>query len=245
MDKHEFVPRPLSGRERDLLLWVLPEGRAGYREYREAVHTWPVAAQGRRGEGNFILASPHVRVDVVSPLPPVIANGVYEEANSATSVAVRERIDEQIEFEIISVGVRSGRSWKISAWMPGETCPQCLRVVREVEIRTADVLKAVLAICGADERIWVYDCATQMDHPIPHTNFFTELMLVKNIRDPKIALDFHGLFRELSVHTNVDLAKAFVHYNQFKPRVNVGRDILPPPRTSWFSKMIRQFSSSV
>ena len=67
----------------------------------------------------------------------------------------------------------------------------------------------VLAICTVDRRLWVYDGETGMNRPVPVTNFYNELMLHLNVRDPKVALDSLRLFQDLSGFTDGDLTRAF------------------------------------
>ena len=98
MQNGERYPRSLRPYERDLLLWVLPEERAGYREYRACVMRWDVVERGRRGEGNFIIAQEGEAADNESPLPQVLAYGVVETTTGALAVSVRERLGNQIEF---------------------------------------------------------------------------------------------------------------------------------------------------
>jgi hypothetical protein len=239
MPKSQNFPRDLADAEHLPLLWVLPEGKAGYKEYRDAVLTYRVVARGRRGEGNYILAPPEAEPDTLSPLPPVIALGAWQDNNSAASVVVRERLGDQIEFEITAAMRREKGSWTLSVWRPGDPCPQCGLVVRMVEILSVASLKAVLTLCPRDERIWVHDCTTEINHPIPHTNYYTDVMLVRKIRDPKIALDFHSLFQKLPEFSDGDLARAFLQYNQFKRRVMLGADTLvSPARGNVFSQLL-------
>ena len=77
----------------------------------------------------------------------------------------------------------------------------------------------VLAICREDRRLWVHESSTQVNHLIPVTNFYNELMLHKNIRDPKIALDAKKLFMDLGDYSDGDLTYAFLTYNKIKSKV--------------------------
>ena len=69
MGNEDRLPRGLTEQERGLLLWLLPADRPGYLAYRKLVEAWQVAARGRRGEGNYILAASDEQPDVESPLP--------------------------------------------------------------------------------------------------------------------------------------------------------------------------------
>jgi hypothetical protein len=215
------------------MLWVLPDDRPGYRAYRELVEKWLVCARGRRGEGNYILAAPDELIDVASPLPQVIAYGVVETPTTQLAVTVRERLGDQIDFEIVNL--RGGetpsvngvtRRWTYSSWLPSQPCPICAGLLREVEMKTEHEYRLVLAVCAKDQRMWVYDTGTGINHPIPVTNYYNELMLQKNIRDPKIALDFKRLFLDLAAYSDYDLARAFITYNNIRTKITIEEQIV-------------------
>ncbi|MGH2569478.1 MAG: hypothetical protein ACRDGA_14155, partial [Bacteroidota bacterium] len=179
----EKFPRELTASERELLLWVLPDDRPGYYDYRKLLGQWLVAAQGRRGEGNYILAPAGERIDNDSPLPQLFAYGVVETESGELSVCVRERLNNQLEYEILSLRgdvdptkLREVRRWTFSTWLPRKPCPRCGKEVREVQMRTDEGRTLVLAVCDEDERLWVYDENSGINHPIPVTNFYNELM---------------------------------------------------------------------
>ncbi len=226
MSNDETFPRELTRSERELLVWLLPEDRPGYRMYRELVVKWKVVARGRRGEGNYILGEAGRQPDTASPLPQVFAYGVVEYSSAHVAVTVRERLDDQIEFEIVNLDgeripdlAEEKRRWSYSSWLPSAPCPQCLGALRKVEMKTGRGLTLVLAICAFDQRLWVFDASSGVSHPIPVTNFYNELMLQKNVRDPKIALNARRLFSDLSDYEDSDLVKAFVTYNALRTKI--------------------------
>src|SRR5512137_2599970 len=114
MSSLDRFPRELQPAERELLLWVQPADRLGYADYRKHIEQWPVAAVGRRGEGNFILAEPGWNVDTDSPLPSVFAYGVVERTLGNLTVSVRERLGNQLEFEL--EGPIDAESEEIRRW---------------------------------------------------------------------------------------------------------------------------------
>jgi hypothetical protein len=67
----------------------------------------------------------------------------------------------------------------------------------------------------------VYEDSNQVIRLIPTTNYYNELMLHKNIRDPKRAFDSRRLFTELDTFTDGDLTYAFLTYNKLKTKVYV------------------------
>ena len=77
----------------------------------------------------------------------------------------------------------------------------------------------MLAICLRDRRLWVYDDAKGVNHPMPITNFYNELMLHKNIRTPEVALHPQRLFDDLDSYSDLDLTRAFQTYNQIRTKV--------------------------
>ncbi len=229
-------PRKLLPREREFIEWVLPADAPGYREYRELIENMVVLGEGRRGEGEIILGSPGTEPDFSSPLAPVLAYGSIEFSDGAGSISIREIMDGQISVEIVSqrseeLPLTSGeiRRWTYSTWKPGSPCPQCGRAVREVPMHsTAGTTEHLaLAICVPDRRLWLHDATTGVNRLIPVTNFYNELMLHKNIRDPRIALESRRLFEDLPSYSDSDLTYAFVTYNKLRAKVHVAGAIEP------------------
>lgn len=251
MGNHEEFPRELTTQERDLLLWLLPADRPGYLDYRKLIGAWQVVGRGRRGEGNYILAAPGERPDNESPLPQLFALGVVEAREGSVSISFRERLGNQLEFEIVKLqgeGVpgqlEEKRRWTYSTWLPSQPCPACGGSVREVSMITAAGRRILLAICAHDKRLWVYGEASGVNHPIPVTNFYNELMLQKNVRDPGVALNSKRLFTDLGSFADVEILRAFASYNKVRTKVELESSIIIPqePRPSWVRRLIRSIS---
>ncbi|MBI4429156.1 MAG: hypothetical protein HY562_08555 [Ignavibacteriales bacterium] len=226
MENNGVYPRVLRRAERELLLWVLPEERPGYREYRDCVKAWKIAAQGRRGTGNYILAPEGTVVDNDSPLPQVFAFGAVITANGEMTITVRERLGDQLEFEITTPddeqpaeNAQGVRRWTFSTWLPSQPCPICSMPVREVAMKTRSGLHPVFAVCPRDQRLWVYDEATGVNHPIPVTNIYNELVMQRKVRDPLVALDSKRLFSDLASYSDEKLTKAFAVYNTVRTKI--------------------------
>ena len=224
-------PRDLRPKERDLLESVLPPGRPGYRRTRERIAAMTVLGQGRRGEGDLVLGLKGDSPDCTSPLPPVIAYGMVETTRDAFSITVREEMADQINVEIVSRGgeeipdhFEEKRRWSYSTWEPGLPSPATGTPVRQVALD--DVL--TLALSAAEERIWVYDAASGIVHLIPITNFYNELMRVRKVRDPAVALRSRLFWEQFGTHSDAELRAAFSAYNRLKHRV----DIRPAPPAS-------------
>ncbi len=226
-------PRPLRPKERDLLEYVLPVDRPGYRAVRGELSRLLVIGEGRRGQGNFVLGEAGREPDFSFPLRPVIAHGMVEATTDIFGITVREPFEGQIDVEIVS---RAGgeipdhfeekRRWTYSSWTPGSASPYTGEVVREVAVDRA----RTLAIAAGERRVWVHDRTTGMVIPIPVTNFYNELMLKQQIRDPEVALRSQNLFESHRSYTDGDLSAAFVAYNAVKRRVDV--EAAPGPARS-------------
>jgi len=239
-------PRPLRQKELDLLEFVLPADRSGYREYRDLLKRLVVLSQGRRGKGNLVLGFANDIADITSPLAPVVAYGMVETTRDMFSITVREYVGKQIDVEIVSTTgeevsdhFEEKRRWTYSSWAPGDASPATGGAVREVTI-TGDL---VLAIAWEDRRLWVHDGRTGMNLPIPITNFYNELMLHKNIRDPKIALVPGLFFDNLSTYADFELRAAFVAYNKLMRKVElVAQEAVVAERgmKAWFHQLLRR-----
>lgn len=224
----------LSPRDRSWIEWILPAEKSGYNVYRNLVGSMSVIGEGRRGKGELILGYEGAEADITTPLPPVFAYGAIETSFGTISITLREVNDNQISVEIVSQRsdeippeFEEARRWTYSTWSPGATCPQCGSGLREVVMHAAgaDQTQYVLAICEKDRRLWVFDGSTGVNRLIPVTNFYNELMLHKNIRDAKIALDSRRLFTELSAFSDEELTYAFVTYNKLKEKIHIAGDV--------------------
>ncbi len=242
-------PRILKSKEKDLLEFVLPSDRPGYRRYRDLIGTMVVIGEGRRGTGNLVLGRTNDVPDRESPLPPVVAYGAVETTIGTFSVTVRECVGNQIDVEIVSAhgGEVSDhcdekRRWTYSTWRPGSPSPANGRPVREVVLAEG----VVLAISREERRLWVFDGKSGMNLLIPITNFYNELMLHRSIRDPKVALSSRSLFTDLDAYSDEDLRASFIAYNKLKPKVDMKSPVPIPERRGlgavvkkWFGKAAR------
>jgi hypothetical protein len=221
-------PRPLTAREREWLEWILPADRPGYAAFRESLAGLSAIGQGRRGEGEIVLGPRDAAPDLGPPLGAVFSYGAIETNFGTISVTVREPVEGQTSLEIVSHRAErvpdefeEARRWTYALWSPGDACPQCGGALREVAMRASAAARFVLALCAADRRLWVHDGASLVNRLIPVTNFYNEIMLQKNIRDPKIALESRRLFSDLGSFTDADLSRAFQTYNALKSRVHI------------------------
>ena len=217
-------PRTLRPKELDLLMGVLPAESPGYREYRDLLLKMVALGEGRRGAGNIVLGFEGDKPDTTSPLAPVVAYGMVETTGDVFSITVREYIGKEIDAEIVSSHgdeipdrFEEKRRWTYSSWKPGLPSPSSGEMMREVRIDDG----LVLGIARAERRLLLHDSATGINHLIPITNFYNELMLHKNIRDPKIALNSSLFFQNLESYRDDELRATFVSYNKLKRRVTI------------------------
>jgi hypothetical protein len=243
MSSPERLPRELESTERDLLLWVLPGDRPGYAEYRKVIDRWSVAAVGRRGEGNIILAEPGWKVDNESPLPQLFAYGVVEHDGGNLTVSIRERLGGQIEFEIEGwtfAASQEIRRWTFSEWAPSHPCPSCRSTVREVSMTTTAGQVLDLVLCSKDRRIWVFDSLSGVNALIPVTGFYNELMLQTGIKDPGIALEPRRLFDPARGPSDSNLVKAFSSYNNMRKKIAIEGTlkIVVEPKLNWLERVV-------
>lgn len=249
MGLEETYPRRLSELERALLLWVLPEDRPGYAQYRRFVSQWMVVGKGRREEGNYILGSPDLTPDVESPLPQLFAFGCVKLGKEELTISVRERLGDQLEYEIsgppqayLSLGIESYRRWTLSEWMPNRPCPNCGAALREVQMKTVSGHALVLAVCAEDHRLWVFDAQTGVNHPIPVTSFYNELMLQNRVQDRRTVPDSKRLFTDIDTHSDAALTGAFSSYNRLRTKVLLGEPLVVQSEAgfNWFRRATRR-----
>jgi hypothetical protein len=203
-----------------------------------------VLAQGRRGRGNLVLGFHNDIADVTSPLAPVVAFGMVETATDRFSITVRECVGNQIDIEIVSGrgdeipdSFEEKQRWTYSSWLPGDPSPATHQRVREVVIDN----DRILAIARQERRLWVYDGSTGIIHLIPITNFYNDLMLLKHIRDPKVALKSDLFFEHLDTYPDDELRSSFIAYNALRRKVNIDpREPVKEPRRlkDYFRKLL-------
>jgi len=227
----EEYPRKLTLRESGYLNWLLPEDRRGYLEFRNKLEGFVVIGEGRRGKGNLVLGKLGDEPEEDAPLAPVFAFGTIEGIDQDVLVTIREKQGEQVEVEV--VGSKSDevpdsfiekRRWSYSRWSPSELGPESGAPVREVKISGKEDAGFFLALCPQEKRLWIHNESTQVNYLIPVTNYFNELMMVKGIRDPSLALESSNLFTHLRDFTDEELARAFLSYNRLRRKVEVGSD---------------------
>jgi hypothetical protein len=211
-----------------------------------------VIGEGRRGAGEIILGSAADQPDFSAPLAPVFAYGMIETNFGGISITLREESCGQVSVEMVShrseqipEQFEEGRRWSYSEWKPGKPCPQCGGAPREVLMRAHETGEPEfdMAVCAGDKRIWIHERSSGVNRLIPVTNYYNELMLKKNIRDPKIALSSANFFSSLSSYTDGELTAAFASYNRQRTKVRIEGDLTPaekPNKVSLISRLLRK-----
>ena len=221
----EKFPRVLTEKEKYLLSKVLPENKPGYKKYRDKINELVVIGQGRFSRDNMILGKPGKKPDLSFPSTPVFATGTIICKETEIDVAIHEEIDNEIEFDIsTNNSVKPEEDfteisdWNYSEWVPGKSAPKDDSPVREVVVIPD---KLILAIAPVHKKIWLHNIETGVNHLIPLSNFYNQLMMVKDIRNTKVALNPGIFFEQLDNYSDSDLVSAFITYNKYIKRFNI------------------------
>lgn len=232
-------PQPASARESGWLDLLLPAERPGYAPLREHLRGLVVIGEGRWGRGDMVFGRPGQEIDLTEGMQPVVS---YGEVNASIgtedfiiTLSVHQPNDEdQVEFQI---GVRDiaelpdafteRSSWTYARWNPGQPCPATGAPVRAVSLNNDRNL--LLVISPARRVLWLHDMLDGTSTLLPVTNFYNELMLLKGIRDPQVALDHRRLFNHPDEFTDVDLRESFIRYNLAFRKVVPERVVEPRP----------------
>ncbi len=228
----EHFPRDLSAEEKELLFSALPENKIGYKLYREKIEQMVVLGHGRFGRGNFILGKLDSDLDIESSSTPIFAISKIVYGDHEIYVTIHHENDDQIEIDLqnIEIATKIGEleekyRWTYSNWVPGQKAPYDNSDVREIHL----ILKSlVLVIASAHRKIWVYNAKDEVNYLIPVTNFYNELMLLMEERDPEVALNPNRLFTSLSSFDDEKLGQAFLLYNKYWNRIDVDYSLFDP-----------------
>ncbi|HLG32864.1 MAG TPA: hypothetical protein VI362_07465 [Ignavibacteriaceae bacterium] len=224
MDLNNF-PRQLTVAEKNILFSILPESKYGYKMYRQKINNLLVIGSGRFGGNNYFLGSREAEPDLSIPSSPVFALGIVVSGSDNIDVIVHEEQEEQIEFDITSKSILSfendltvDKVKCYSNWNPGEKYLFGNAEVREYVITPGAY---ILAVAPELKKIWLHENSTSVNHIIPVTNFFNELMRLKNIRDPKLALSPGIFFENINEYKNDEIRNAFLMYDKYLSKFNI------------------------
>ncbi len=218
-------PRQLTGQEKYLLFSVLPEKKPGYKHYREKIDELIVTGYGRFKNNNFILGKENTTPDLSFASAPVFTAGTIVIPGDEIDILINEEIDDEIEFDLtakkaesIPDGINILEKWSYSEWNPGDKSPGDNKDVREVVIARD---KYVLVFAPSHKKIWLHENESGVNHLIPLTNYYNELMRFKRIKDPKEALNPRLIFQKHDDFSDEDLLNALVLYNKYMRRFSI------------------------
>jgi len=238
-------PRKLSKNEKSVLFSILLENKTGYKSYKDKIEKLLVIGKGRFGGSNLILGKEGAKPDLSFPSSPVFASGVLICNETKIDVIIHEEIDDEIEFDIstnndfnLNNEFSVSECWSYSEWIPGKKAPGDNSIVREIKVVPG---KYILAIASAHKKIWLYDFETGINHLIPLSNFYNQLMMVKEIRDSKIALNPGSFFGNLDQYSDTDLISALITYNKYLRRFKLDIEFLKEKKTQPVKKNIFSF----
>jgi len=218
-----IYPRELSETEIFIIKKLLPQNKTGYQNYVNKLDDIFVIGNGRFGENNYFLGSENLQPDLEVPSSPVFAIGTVKFKETDVYSIIHEEFDEMIEIDFqsdipidkINIGNYISTD-TLSEWLPGKNNFSENTSLREVHFKESNF---VLAIECKQKKIWLYEDTTGMNHLISLTRFYSELMRIKNIKDPSIALKYELLFKDIDTFTNTELQKAFFIYNKMAKKV--------------------------
>ncbi|HEX2866838.1 MAG TPA: hypothetical protein VHO03_07335 [Ignavibacteriales bacterium] len=225
----ESFPRKLSPREKEWLFYLLPRDRPGYSAYRDKIENLFVIGHGNFSSTSYILGKYEDKADLAAPPVPVFAAGSIFYKETEVYAVIHEEFEGQIEIDISRTGskvlpkeLHELKRWTYSDWKPGKGAPGDSSALREIHIVPGRV---VLVIAGEHKRIWVYEAQSGVNHFIPVTNFFNDLMRVRNIRDPKIVLNSSLIFDPSFELKDEELGQAFLLYNKNRKKISLDYSI--------------------
>lgn len=218
-------PRKLTDKEKNWLLTALPENKLGYRQYRDIIENLSVIGHGRFGEGNFILGHEDNEIDLNVTSSPIFAVATISFDVGKVYVAIHEETDEQIEVDInataaemIPDDLTQAKVWTYSTWVPGKKAPFDNTDVREIHLIKNEI---VLVIAPAHKKVWIYNSKSGINHFVPVTNYYNEMMMLLNTKDTEKALNPGRLFTHIDDFTDEQLIQGFLVYNKYWQRIEL------------------------
>jgi len=221
----ENFPRELTPREKNWIFAALPENKLGYKQYRDIIENLLVIGYGRFGEGNLILGEKGDTIDLEVSSTPILAVATITFDVGKIYITIHEELENQIEVDIKGTGMdkipddlREAKVWTYSNWVPGEKAPFDKSDIREVHLVENQI---VLAIAPVHKKVWVYNYLSGINHFIPVTNYYNEMMILMNNKNSETALNPGRLFSNLSEFTDEQLVQGFLVYNKYWQRVKL------------------------
>lgn len=220
--KEKNYPRKISTTEITLLFSILPQEKSGYNEYRKILPELYVIGEGRFGSGNLLLGSINAKPDLTVSSSPVFAIGSVHTKSTVYDLVIHSIVDSIIEFQIepylVEDDFKIEKVITYSLWKPGMKAPEDGSTVYEYEIKYPEYM---LAIAPSSKKIWLHDYKTGVNHIIPVSNFFNELMRLRNIKDDNQLKNPAKYFEKIDSFSSLELRLAFLMYNNYLKRFNL------------------------
>ncbi|MDZ7765078.1 MAG: hypothetical protein U5K00_11700 [Melioribacteraceae bacterium] len=230
----EKYPRKLTEQEKTYLRLLLPEDRKGYKVYRDKLDDLFVIGKGRFEQDDYVLGNENDKPDFSIPAEQMLTMGKIETRTHQIDISIHEESEEKIELDFAVEGEETFdpeilNYWTLSEWLPGKKSPVDNSTVREIHLIKN---KVVVAIAPESKKLWVYEAETGINHLIPQTNFYNEIMRVKNERDPKIAIDVKRLFSNHDELSDVEIVQGFLMYNKYLNKIKIDYSLFTPDEKS-------------
>jgi hypothetical protein len=235
-DRRPVFPHALGPTERAWCAWLLPTDRPAYAPLAGAIVPLVVIGIGRWGEGDLVLGAEEQQPDLEAPMEPVAAYGeITFDDDTTLSISIHHPDDEaRVELHLSGPALsgyerrRERSRWCYSYWTPGDPSPSGGPAPRQVRLdeqggHTDSEGALTLAIDALRRILWLHDGSTLGNTLVPVTNFYNELMLLKGIRDPEIALRHRRLFEMPEETSDDELRAAFRRYNVTWRKVDADR----------------------
>lgn len=226
----------MTDTEEYLLYSLLPDSKTGYKSFKQKLSGKVVVGHGRFGGSNLVLGNKNDKPDLDIPSTQIFAFGHYFSNDINFNVVIHEEDEEMIEVDLgeynlhpNEIEIENINFWTYSTWIPGESAPGDSSAVREVPFAEGNYC---FVIAPGHKRIWLNEKSTGINYIIPITNYFNELMLVKGIKDPKIALNVNRFFDTHKDYSDNDIILGFLSYNRYLKRINIDNDLFGEPNRS-------------
>lgn len=216
-------PRALTHVERELALWLLPEELLFYSDYRNAIFTKEVIAQGRWGTGDLLVGSRDAYIDLTLGMTQVVAYGECIVGGETLTIGIHEpNQDDLIELQFSGIyplpeNIVIANGWSYSYWKPGMNCPATDTEVREITLnKSFDNPMFTLAISRANRSLWLHHHINGWNQLIPVTMFYDELLRTKRIRDAALITKPSTFFEKIDEFQDYEYRRALQEYNNRK-----------------------------
>lgn len=242
----EKYPRKLTDTEKEYLRKILPADRPGYKIYSDKLDELFLIGKGRFDQDDYVLGKENDKPDFTAPAENMFAVGEIFTPTHQIEISIHGEFEEKIELDFAVNGKGDfdqtiEKYWTYSEWQPGKKSPVDKSDVREVHLIKNEV---VIAIAAQTKRVWVYEAGTGVNHLIPQTNFYNEIMRAKQERNPDIALKVNRLFSHLDDLTDTEIAQGFLMYNKYLNKIKIDYSLFSPKpneeKKSFFKKLWRK-----